>query len=97
MEFKLPVVNLMRRIQFSDWLSLSSEEQTSRANSLQLSRLDAIAAARQVKVGTKSAAKNKAKTSAGRKSTKTDQDKLAKLLAQMTPEQIAAMKKNLDL
>lgn len=93
---ELPVTNLMRRISFTDFLSLPEEEQLTLVEKLQRDRLAAIEAARTVKTGTKSAAKNKAKTATGRKSAEGDQKKLAALLAKLSPEQIAALKENIS-
>jgi hypothetical protein len=92
---ELPVKNLMRRINFPDFLSISEEEQLNRIEHLQQERLAAIEAARKVKTSTKSAARNKAKTQSGRASVKNDQKKLAELLAKLTPAQVEAIKKNL--
>lgn len=94
--YKLPVVNLMRRINLDGFSSLRPDAQLEQITKLQSARLEAIAASKQVKTGTKSAARNRSKTPKGQTSIKNDQKKLAALLSQLTPEQIAAIKQRIS-
>ena len=91
----LPVTNLMRRIPIEGFLQLDATTQLEQITQLQRLRLDAIEASRQIKTGTKSAARTKAKTSAGRAKAKNDQEKLVALLKTFTPAQLAQLKNNL--
>lgn len=88
-----PVKNLMRRINTPGFLAQEYQDQLSQIQDLQQKRLTALANARTT--GTKSAAKNKAKTKSGRAATKSAEKQLASLLGKLTPEQIEAIKSNL--
>ena len=83
------VTGLLSRIEFRDFLSLDEPAKYSKIKELQQTRVQAVEESKdKPKRQTKSAAKNKAKKQNSNK----NENQLAKLLAQMTPEQREALK-----